>query len=349
MAPAQKPKRPFRDGTRQRFVPVTSIPYAAGQAATPIYLPKTGFVNALILTLTGTMTLSNTGTLTDDGAYALFNRIKFGLNQGSQNLFDTTGYGAYLVQRWLRQGNDPTKAGSGDTTPNADIYAAPVASGANVWQLSLRIPIALNDGRDFDIGIINVQSPQVQALLQIQWGNPLDAVSLATGFVGTLTVGYEAYDVPDQTLYDNPPVFIVRTIEEDLPFSNLGDVPYTYPSLGVILQDHIIHRINGARSDVFDGVRIRANLNDEVYNQIRSQMKYLGRMRNGLNPITGVVSYDWYNAWEQMSAGDDRDAFDSERLASLQAISTISSTAVLGANNNKVTHVRRLMQSVGAA
>jgi hypothetical protein len=344
-AVATKELRPFRDGTRQRISPVASLVFNAGKTV-KTELPKIGYLAAIYLRLTGVQTNSGATALTDDGIAALLKRIQLVLNQGYSNVVDISGPSAQVLQRWSRYGFSPDKAGVGDTVPDVNIFRAGVAGGANNWDLFLRIPVAANDGRDFDLGLINLQAPEIRATVAIDCGVATDATALGTGFVGTIEVSYEFYDVPDTQEFAQPPLTIVRTIEEVIPVNAVGDVVYTVPPAGILMQDYSIVRLNGVKSDSFDKMRVRFNKNDTVYEQARQELKSLERMRTGMNPGVGIAHYDLFNSFEQISAGDMRDGIDSEELATLEIIHTISAGAGLGANNNGITHVRRFVQTL---
>lgn len=340
-----KELRPFRDGTRQRITKVASLAFNATKTIST-ELPKIGYLAAVHLRLTGVMTMSGATALTDDGIAALLKRIQLVLNQGYSNVIDLSGPSALMVQRWLRQNYSPDKAGVGDTVPDVNVFRAGVAAGANSWDMFLRIPVSANDGRDFDLGLINLQAPEIRATVRIDCGAVTDAAALATGFVGTVEVSYEAYDVPDTSAFSQPPLAIVRVVEETVPVSNTGDIVYTVPPAGLVMQDYSIVRLNGVKSDSFDKVRIRFNKNDTVYEQDRQELKALERMRSGLSAQVGCSGFDLFNSFEQISAGDMRDGIDSEELATLEIIHTITTGAGLGANNNSITHIRRFVQTL---
>lgn len=337
---------PFRLGTRQRAAKVGSVAFAAGQTVTPFTLPQVGMVNKIILQFRGTVTLSSAGALTDLGPWNLLNNIQVSTNIGAAAIASLTGYGAFMLQQKLSNigGFRSNLGGAGSTTPNADIFVAPVAMGANTWVITYVIPVAANDADQFGIGAINLQSPETRVQVGITCGNNADVSSNVTGISGTWHLYYEYYEIPDPSKFALPPLALHRVLEEQQPISATGDNIYTVPRQGTLLQ--LLHRVtlNGARSDSVDEMRIVFNKTDTVYREERQWKRLHERLINGVDPITGVFEWDFWNAQGLLSAGDTRDAIDTEELTTLESIVTITSGATLGSNNNILSSVRRIVQ-----
>lgn len=336
---------PFRSGTRQRFAKVGSIAYAASSALTPQILPKVGMLSRIYVQFRGTGTLSGAGALSDLGPWNLLSRLRVNANIGSAAVVDVSGFGAHLIGRKHDfPGFAVDKAGVGDSTPHADLFAFPVAMGANTWTLTWCIPIAANARGEFDAGLINLQAPEVQVQLELVTGALTDPATLVTATTGTFHIFYEYYEIPDPRQYALPPLVLVRTLEDQQPITAVGENIYTVPRQGVLL--NLIQRctLNGARSDSFDDQFIRFNKTDTVYRQERQAARIGDRVRNILNPITGITEYDLFDAKAAISQGDLRDAIDTEELSTLEAGITVSSGAGLGANNNVLANVRRILQ-----
>lgn len=336
---------PFRQGTRQRFAKVGTVAYAAGSSLQPVLMPRVGLLSRIYVQFRGTGTLSGAGALADKGPWNLLSRARVTANIGSAAIVDVSGYGAFLISRKHDfPGFAADKAGVGDTVPNADIHAFPVAMGANTWALTWCLPIAANARNEFDAGLINLQAPEVQVQLELVTGALLDPATLVTATTGTFHIFYEYYEIPDPRQFQLPPLVLCRTLEESQPVTAVGDNVYTVPRQGVLLNLIHVLTVNALRSDSFDEQSMRFNKTDTVYRQERQAARIGDRVRNVLNPIPGVTEYDLFDAKAAISQGDTRDAVDTEELSTLESIISVSSGAGLGANNNTLASVRRILQ-----
>jgi hypothetical protein len=344
--PGESRLLPFRSGTRQRRAKVGTIAAAAASTLTPLELPRVGMLARILIQFRGTLTLSGAGALSDLGPWNLLSRIKVLANIGSAALVDVSGFGAFMYQPLVEElGFRPDLAGvGGGTTPNADIHAAPVAMGANTWVVTWVIPISANAGKQFDLGLINLQAPETRITVELTEGALTDPATLVTAVSGNFHVYYEYYEIPDPRQFALPPLALVRLLEEQQPIGQTGDNVYTVPRQGVLLQ--LAHRItlNAARSDSWDSISIKFNKTDTVYNVERQWERVLTRLWQALNPITGVAYHDFWHAESDISSGDTRDAIDAEELSTLESIVAVSSGATLGSNNNFLASVRRIVQ-----
>lgn len=332
---------PFRMGTRQRRAKVGVIPFSASASGTPLELPRVGMASRLILQLRGTST-KTTGAAADLGPWNLLSRIRVVSNIGSAVLVDVTGYGAYVAQRFLRRAWSPENAGSGSTTVNADQYAFPDTSGAVV--LTYEIPLGANDGANFESGLINLQAPETRVTVEPVFGAATDAAASMTAFTGNLHVYYEYYEIPDPSKFALPPQVLVRIMEEQQAIGQTGDIIYTVPRMGTVLNLAHVVILNGARSDSVDSFAVKFNKTDQIYSDERQLVRVMERELYGLPPNTGVFYNDLFHAYGDVNKGDTRDAIDSEQLTTFESIVTVSSGATLGSNNNFLRSIRRIVQ-----
>lgn len=340
---APKQLIPFRQGTRQRVQNVGTLAYAANSTAT-IEFPRVGYASRVIVRFNGTVTLSGAGALADLGPWSLVSRFRLATNIGAATVVDVSGFGAFLCQRLQKEGQDFSLAGVGQTVTHADVHAAPVAMGANTWALSWILPVGANDGKEFEYGLINLQSPQTRVTLDVVMGALTDGATLVTGITGTFTVSYEYYEVPDPTRFSQPPLALCRILEEQQPVGQTGDNIYTVPRQGVLMQAISYFRANGARSDGLDQYALRFNKTDTVYRIDRQLDRIINRAAQELNPITGVTCLDLWRSAHAVGLGDARDNVDTEELSTVELITTVSSGTVLGSNNNFINVVRRIAQ-----
>lgn len=340
---------PFRKGTRQRHYKVGVVPYAASAQGQPLKLPQVGMLGRLIVQLRGTITYSAPGTVTDEGPWNLISRIQLLTNIGAAVVYDASGYGSYLIDRTLARGWSPEVAGGsggGSATPNADIYAFPVSGTAQAFVLTYEMPVSVNDGGNFETGLINLQAPETSVQVQINFGALTDPASLVTAIVANAHVYYEYYEIPNVQQYAMPPLALSRWLEESQAINATGDNIYTVPRMGTLL--NLIHgvRLNGARSDSIDQLQIRFNKTDNPYTDERQWRRVEERRLYGLAPNVGDYYWDFFHAYGDINKGDTRDAINTEALTTLESVLTVSAGATLGSNNNALRTVRRILQII---
>jgi hypothetical protein len=338
---------PFRQGTRQRIQNVGTAAYAANSTVT-LEFPRVGYLSRIVVRFAGTGTLSGAGALADLGPWSLVSRFRLATNIGAATVVDVSGYGAYLAQRLQKEGQDFGLGGIGSAAAHADVHSFPVAMGANVWNLSWILPVSANDGKEFEYGLINLQSPQTRVTLDIVTGALTDAATLVTGITGTFSVAYEYYEVPDPSRFAQPPLALCRLLEEQQPIGQTGDNIYTIPRQGVLMQAIQAVRLNGVRSDSFDTIALRFNKTDTVYRIDRQVERIVSRAAQELNPVTGIATLDLWRAAHAVGMGDARDNVDTEEMSTVELITTVSAGAGLGANNNFLQVIRRIAQRLEA-
>jgi hypothetical protein len=342
---AEKQLLPFRSGTRQRNFKVGVIPYAASTTGTPLNIPQVGMLSRIVAQLRGTITYSAPGTLTDQGPWSLLSRLQLLTNIGSANVYDCSGYGAFTIMRTITQGWSPDTAGFGASlAPNADIHVFPLSGAAQAFVLTYEVPVSVNDGGNFETGLINLQAPETRVQLVSQFGALLDPASLVTAVVANLHVYYEYYEIGDLNTFALPPLALVRWLEENQSITAVGDNVYTVPRMGAVANLIHVVTLNGARSDSLDALAIKFNKTDQVYTTERQWSRVEERRMYSVLPTTGVYYWDWFNAYGGVNRGDTRDTIDSESLTTLESIVTVSSGATLGSNNNNLKSIRRIFQ-----
>jgi hypothetical protein len=342
-APA-KSLRPFRYGTRQRFA---AVPIASGGSYSSggsffAELPRVGFLSHIFVRLAGIMNLgTNGGALKARGPWDLLARLRVRTSMGAATIYDTTGYGNYVVQRLLARHVDLA------SDVDADLYAAPVAQGDNSWVLTYIVPVAHNLGAQSALGLINLQAPEVQVTLEGTYGAPADVVTnVGTGFTGSLSAGYLYYEVPDPREVMYPPLVLHRIIESRQIITAVGDQVYTAPREGILHRlVHIVQQ-NDARTNAVDRLVIRFNKTDEVYRYDRWQLKVLQKVRYALPLPTGVFAHDFWAAdgAGEPGYGDQRDMISSEALSTLESI--VTTTGTLGGTLNALDTIREFAQFV---
>lgn len=344
-AQQQMPLLPFRRATRQRIRQIKSAQSISGLSGNTVFtLDRVGMLNYLIVVLRGTVTLSAGGAFATLGPWSLIDRVTVKLNLGNMTLVDISGWALYQINKLLFRGYAPD--GGGNWTPNTNTFAAGVSSGANSWVLPLIIPISANPGSEFDVGLVNLQAPEVQVDVGIQLAAA--GATFVTNFSTLTNVTAELY----QCYFDLPapgaPVQlplgqIVRTVEVSKPITATGELDYTVERQGQLLQFLSTFIANGARSNGLDRVKLIANINDTIYDEaaILAQFKY--QMDYSLPCDTGVFPLDLWHTRESPSSGDDRDIINTEVLTTLQWNPVVSAGTTLGSGNNFWNSARRVL------
>jgi hypothetical protein len=351
---AQQQLMPFRAGTRQRLVLAGQGQYAFTIGTTNnvnVLLPNVGQLGMIILKVRGTITLSAAGAFGVFGPWTLVANATISTNLGSVPLWNATGYGSYLAQRWQKEGWDPSLAGVGSTTPDANVYVFPTAA-TGAYELTYILTLSLNDGLNFELGLLNNQSPQVQTYLNITLDPTLtDVVTTATANTGTIEAWYWYYDIGDPSQFALPPLTIVRTVEDMIsPIAATGDNVQVFPQLGVMTNFTQYIRLNSVLSDLFSQTYMRVNKTDVPYVMERQVQKAWNRKYQMINPVVGAGDWNFFQAYGPINMGDFRDCWDTEAFAYLEAAVSIPTGTTLGAiaDHRIIRRVVQLLQTTPA-
>ena len=328
-------KIPFRYGSRRRIQRVGFVPFQEGAVAAPLQLPNVGYLAGLFLTWRGNIT--GTGVSPKlGGPWNLLRRIRLNLNLGSASVIDVSGYGVHLLN--LHNGNN---------LANHLLY-----SGTSRWHYYL--PVAVNLGENFSTGLILLQDPQLRATLELTF-NTLGTVFNGTGLGVADGAGVEVYyvywEVPDLEKVSQPPLVLHRVVEDTMPVSQAGEVPYLVPRQGILLQMLHILVLNGSYSDSWERAFIRLNRVDtiaEATPDVLNALQVLAQDGYGVdnNHFTHVIPWDFFSAGTKAGSGDLRDALDTEAITTTESVVVIPSSATFGTGNNFIHTVRRILQPI---
>lgn len=346
---------PFRGNAPRRLRRVGAVEFANARELNAVNAPQTGYLNGFWMSVSGTMNMAGGGggALADEGPFNIIKKIVIESNEGATAHVNVSGYGLFAMnlvsnEKCFRA----DKAGIGDTTPDADIYAAGVANGNNSWQLWYYIPIALNRFMSRNAGLVDLSAREFQMKIKITTEDVANVISanLGTGFTGSIEFWYEHFQVPQHyvgnELAVEIPVFArVRTVEQIDAFTNPGqDVSIEFPHDGALTQ--VIHEvvINGVRSDAYDTIKWVYNDDSNPYEWDRRLLKLQNRSHYGVNMPTGVVCLDFFNSTQHVNDGDTPDLVDTTKIVLIESRIKIQDTAVLGVGNNFIRTVRRYIQ-----
>lgn len=344
----QKKLLPFRPNTVKKTRKAGTIAFADGGSG-QLDLPRVGYLSAIWVNLRGTLNLGGAGALADLGPWNAIKRLQVTANFGGASLWDTSGYMAFISANGAFPNFLPDAGDSRSLTPNTDVYQAGVANGNNTYSLWYCIPLSVNQGLNFDIGLILLQSTTVTVTVNLNFGNAAGDIVASllggTGFTGTAHIYYDYYEVPAGNVAQ-PPLIVCRTLEESLSLTATGENKYEVPNGGSLIRMDTLLRLNNARSDNVDYMRLYINQTETRFDIERQLFRFQNRKDGGMNLPTGAYRWDFLNAFAAgvMSVGDSQNAIDTEEIAELEFAYNVPSG--LGASGNEIRFARRIVQVI---
>lgn len=361
---AARQKFPFRGNSRQRIQRVGTFPFTLGGNLS-VELPRVGNLAGILIQFASGLTRggADTGDFSDQMAN-IIRRIRVNLNIGASQIFDVSGYGVNLLNQMMSFNYSMDGGGDGNASLPAPLS---LTADPSVWSglgtnpqansplvFTYWVPIAMNDGLNFNVGLINLQAPEIRCTLDMDFGTIADLFAPGSVIAGTslsqftgLSIHYLYYEVPNPDLVDLPPYIVHRVLQERQAIQAVGDQVYTVPRMGQL--QRVIHsvQINGLTSngDVEDLV-IRVNKTDDIYRMTQSVNRWLSRMRYGHKVPRGAFYHDWWRAADLNAAGDFRDVIDTERISTLESLVSIRAGVVLGQGNNFLDTIREFTQKL---
>jgi hypothetical protein len=248
-ARAQRPGN-FNAATRQTLIqqPDQVWPGAAAQT-TRLDLPQTGFFSGIWLNIIGSVTTASASS----GVVATYPLTPYGVlrkirifNNQNVELWNTSGYGAYVYQRTLRTAfdtfgtiNDAVPASgrfNNVTNPLTRYYqelsGIGSASATGNFRGALYLPVSW--GFPLQHGLQMAQDPAIRYSMELTWGDVTDltASGAASGTVSLATttkvsVACELFQVPEEGI-DFPNLAYTKTVLEDIQALSAGTGDNTY-------------------------------------------------------------------------------------------------------------------------
>lgn len=332
----------FRENTRQKIGKVGTMTYSLGGQQF-LTLPKIGYVSKIWLRFSGSITSTSAGvdtiTYADFGPWSTLRNIQLDLNSGKQILANVSGYELFLINSVRRT------SGRSDQQTDSDFYAAPTSGSAQNFRFTLEIPVSVSDGQNFQVGLINLQAPELQMNLTVNFANALaDIGSNISTLTGTVDVFYQYYEIPDPSIVMQPYVALHKILSQVSPVGQTGENVLEIPRGGDLLRMIHVLYLNGDRSDAYDSQKLRLNKTQDIYTIDRWLGKYRNRERYGYNLPTGTIVWDFQNGWDLPEESDLRDVIDTERATTTESIITVTSGSTLGTNNNFLYTIREFIQ-----
>lgn len=351
---------PFGKNTRQNHRNMDAFTYAvAGRESKSI--PRTGYLARIHNHLAGTITVTlggGTAALDTLGPWNTLNRVRLQANSGT-DVFNTSGYGAYLANIGFGSGKNNQPDGSGlqaDLAISAEIYAAPVATGA--WEWGFTVPVAVNDMSE--LGLIMLQNEVTSVSQALEYASVMYSLTgaqaplLVTGaavatLAATITPMLETFMVPVDPA-DRPDIsWIHQILEVTQPITAVGDMTINLVRENLYLGILSYMIINNARNGTnLDRLRLVLNSSDTPYDYYKKNLLQLQRYRYGRDLPIGSYFIDLFHQGIA-GMGDERDILNGKATSELQLMPTIASGATLGTNSRWNTITRQLVKLAQAA
>ena len=299
----------FNQNTRQHLI---ALPSRALPPSTTveIEIPKVRLTSRILLELSGTVTMTGTGsaTLNPSRAARFIRNLRLSINNGF-NPFQISGRGLFLYNHLLN-------SGVGETVDDQNTLGV-TRGAANPFRLFLEVPITLNQ-RD-TIGLINTANQQTTVTLVI------DTDTLASLFTSSetgltsdirITPHVESFAIPQnpQAIPDLSILKLVHEFSQAIP--SAGDVTFD-------LQTGLVYRKIIAIYEDAAGVGLPvtalSNFNlvlnqaDFPYMVTPQTLRDLNHRAYSHALPDGVYVFD-FTGGAQPNYGGSRDYIDTERL-----------------------------------
>jgi hypothetical protein len=334
----EKTLLPFRDATRQKISRIDrqtlNAPNIEGAQIT-MRLPKVGYLSRIWLYFEVASTQGANPLASDFSIADIISKVRVSLNAGRQVIVDASGTELLTLQNLRRVSTDYRNGLAVNLPANTSSFSF----------LILEVPISFSTGQNFHLGLINLQAPELECVLEVQF-SPSFGTYLQDVRINQVTVEaqYEHYEAPDPRMAMQPPVALVKTLSESR--TNLaGQVEYTLPRGGILLQYLELSRDTsfpfGASQSNYS--RIILNKTQTLYD-IRFPLTNwfadteTGKTWNFLAVQPSVIWYDLVRSYGYVGDGDLRDALDTEEITTIDFQSEYTISPV------NVSYVRRILQ-----
>lgn len=315
-AAAARPAGNFNGNTRLKFLKLPPVTRPVGGGTYQLVLPKVGFLARIHLRLQVAVagTLSAPNAL---GVSSIISRIRLSLNTNIdiQNL-SGAGYCYLLDEVCELEEHRMTSQNQGRT-----------AVTATNFNYDIVLPVMLNL-RD-PVGLIMLQSEQLQAILSIDW---LADANVATGATVTVTTGdawMEVFTVP-QSPADYPDISVLHQLrEESQAIAATGDITYNYLRAHIYLQMLHALGIGASGADGFSNVKLRVNQADYLLDWTPGMFDMQHRLLRGRARPAGGMYLDFLGSSGLGNYGLTRDIFNTLYITDWAAIITASATGTL--------------------
>ena len=368
------PLKPFRFGTVRRRANIGSFAWVPGTQLPAVVIPQVGMLSRVLFNATATYTVATAPLVLVnlDGFDALFARAQITLNNGSAQIVDLSGIGVNQVNKNINTAL-PIKKGTPLGAGNVNGTQFPLALGASTLTYRGFLPVNANQRRQFEMGLVNLQAPELRANINLVFNSSAFLVTTPanlTAFVGAINLSYEYYEIPDPTQYAQPPLVIVRSIEEaPIAITATGLQTYQLPRLGTMIEYHAVVILNlfyAVTTVAVSNYAVKYNKTDQQYDVFMGDWETYEAELYGIGidvaqaptPTAATPTSRWqcntgavtFNLWAagdtNINGGDFRDAIDTEENTTTESIVTIATGTALNAGKDSIVHVRRVVQRI---
>lgn len=332
----------FNDATRQSWMLGQPIPYAANSTQ-PQQLPQIGFLSKIWLPISITFTTSN-GT---DDAFANFvndnptpwnivQKVRVYTNEG-QELFNVSGYGAYLHERTTRTALDPKNpiASFNSLNTAAAIYNVPATYAKNTTY-TIKFYLCLDIAWDAALlaGLIFLQNPTNRVSLELSWGDIANnLLNITAGSINVTSVTcvplLEVFNLP-QNQANWPSINFAHMVIEDSNNPIVGNGDFVYKPLLGNRYLSIIQAFNNNGAPMvpgdFSSFRIQYQGTQVSYVENPVHQVIIQRQRYSQDLPDGVFVADFRMGTGMPELGNGRDIINTASLTDFQLISTIGAS-----------------------
>jgi hypothetical protein len=347
----QQAPQPFLFGARAHYQFADEREYVPGREVI-VPLPETGLVNMLVIRLSGQwQNGADVGyTLKNDveGAWNLIKRCRIEGN-GSTPIVDLTGFELFQVNHALERGYKPGAPGVGSSAPDPEIFRglSPTYTLGSTQKFAqvLFVPIAANNGNEFDTGLVNLQAEQLTMTARITFSALDDIFNAAPSGLSNcrIEMGYLWYELPPPGI-EAPPPQIIRTFSAEYD-AKTGDNPCKADRQGRLLQAFIASKVNGDYdSEKVQKVTLRLGRNVVPYEYKGWENRIMARKNLGVDLPEGCHMMNYWHPQQDVSTGNTRDAWDLTQYAKFEHVVTLS--GVTDSENSSIRIVYRVLDDI---
>jgi hypothetical protein len=338
----------FNDLTRAYTQTMSPLVMQAQGTTQSADLPTTGYLAAIDLIFTGTITTAGASSTTNLSyipvPWGLIRRIQLRTNEGA-DVWNTSGWGAYLYNRTIRTGFDPMVNHLDFLGGFVDPYAAytnlPGSLGASAtFNFAIPVRLQLTWGEMLMSGLILLQNPGTRFTLSIDFGTTADLWSATTGTVTLTNVqvipALECFLVPDD---DNaqPDMSLAKTVLEDIKQVTATGTFVYEPPRGNTYTRFIQEFVNGPTTAYVpirhaDSATAGIVSTNVVYSQTQNlntdliaNRLYRQRRLYGGDMPTGVLVHEYSLGNGVPEFPNGRDNLDTSQITDMAINTTISS------------------------
>src|SRR6266511_3456696 len=167
------PLIPFRMAARQHYTPIGTVPYISGTKLPSLKISEVGWLAALVVRVFGTATggaATATYVNATEQAFNLISRFRLNGNGGNINVFDMSGFDAYLMSHLFQRAYKLDAPGVGSSAVDPTLIKTPLTTVGQVvadFCLTYVLPVNANQGMDFDTGLLLMQSQDATFYLEM--------------------------------------------------------------------------------------------------------------------------------------------------------------------------------------